>query len=358
VVLCGTYGIGLNCEILGSYGLVWVTNTGAVDTTRTPRTSTFSIYKIKALPDGKFICFTPSAGLYEGTQTERIFRIEADGALDTTFHAPHIQYGFVNTFYPLASGKVLVGGWFKVNAFADTLSWMRLLPDGQIDMTFNNQMSFQVHNAPINIDPSVMDFLLIDSDKMAITGAFDELAGVTHSGIAMVDTAGNLLDGYFLGNGCSSFIGPEPGSVDDGMVLVGISPAPDGSYYIYGQYRGYDDGTTNDPLQGFVSRLYGFNVGISEQDQFTPKPLTIAPNPTAGSALFSVEQPLQNAQLTLHDASGRVALQMAWPAGSSQCVLPAGAVAPGAYVATVASSASATVDTHTTRYTGRLVVLP
>jgi hypothetical protein len=37
-------------------------------------------------------------------------------------------------------------------------------------MTFNNQMSFQVHNAPINIDPSVMDFLLIDSDKMAITG--------------------------------------------------------------------------------------------------------------------------------------------------------------------------------------------
>jgi hypothetical protein len=107
VVLCGTYGIGLNCEILGSYGLVWVTNTGAVDTTRTPRTSTFSIYKIKALPDGKFICFTPSAGLYEGTQTERIFRIEADGALDTTFHAPHIQYGFVNTFYPLASGKDL-----------------------------------------------------------------------------------------------------------------------------------------------------------------------------------------------------------------------------------------------------------
>ncbi|MCI1753117.1 MAG: delta-60 repeat domain-containing protein [Flavobacteriales bacterium] len=198
------------------------------------------------MPDGKFICFTPSAGLYEGTQTERIFRIEADGALDTTFHAPHIQYGFVNTFYPLASGKVLVGGWFKVNAFADTLSWMRLLPDGQIDMTFNNQMSFQVHNAPINIDPSVMDFLLIDSDKMAITGAFDELAGVTHGGIAMVDTAGNLLDGYFLGNGCSSFIGPEPGSVDDGMVLVGISPAPDGSYYIYGQYRGYDDGTTND----------------------------------------------------------------------------------------------------------------
>jgi hypothetical protein len=45
------YGIGLNCEILGSYGLVWVTNTGAVDTTRTPRTSTFSIYKIKALPE-------------------------------------------------------------------------------------------------------------------------------------------------------------------------------------------------------------------------------------------------------------------------------------------------------------------
>jgi|GEM_PF-843814 hypothetical protein len=99
-------------------------------------------------------------------------------------------------------------------------------------------------------------------------------------------------------------------------------------------------------------------VGISEKDQLKPKPLTIAPNPTAGKALLSVEQPLQNAQLTLHDASGRVALQMAWPAGSAQCRVQAGAVASGAYVATVASSASATVATNTPRYSGRLVVLP
>jgi hypothetical protein len=358
VVLCGTYGIGLNCEILGSYGLVWVTNTGLVDTTRTPRTSTYSIYKIKALPDGKFICYTPSAGLYEGTQTERIFRIEADGALDTTFHAPHFQYGWVNSFLPLANGKTLVAGRFILAGIADTLSWVRLMPDGQIDLSFNNTMSFNLSYFSYYADPAVTSFLPIGEDKLIVTGGFDAVDGDTRGGIALIDTAGNLLADFFTGNGCGIFPGADDEPWAANKQINGITPAPDGSYYIYGAYKGYDDGTTNDPLQGFVSRLYGFNVGISEQDQFKPQPLTIAPNPTAGSALFSVEQPLQNAQLTLHDASGRVALQMAWPAGSAQCRVQAGAVAPGAYVATVASSASATVATNTPQYSGRLVVLP
>ncbi|MBK7286691.1 MAG: T9SS type A sorting domain-containing protein [Flavobacteriales bacterium] len=117
---------------------------------------------------------------------------------------------------------------------------------------------------------------------------------------------------------------------------MGITPAMDGSYYIYGAYHGYDDGTTNDTSQRLISRLYGLNVGIHEQEADQPQPLQIAPNPSAGSTVFSAPAPLSNTELYIHDGSGRLVWQVEWPAGAEQYTLPAGALAPGAYVVRVA----------------------
>ncbi|MBS1569950.1 MAG: T9SS type A sorting domain-containing protein, partial [Bacteroidetes bacterium] len=96
------------------------------------------------------------------------------------------------------------------------------------------------------------------------------------------------------------------------------------------------------------------------------------PNPSAGSTVLSVGTLVRNGALTIHDASGRMVLQRAWPAGSSRYTLEAGALAPGAYVVRVASStsaseasASATVGSAGSAardpaggYVGRLVVMP
>ncbi|HRN38519.1 MAG TPA: hypothetical protein PLL18_16550, partial [Flavobacteriales bacterium] len=40
------------------YGLVWLNADGSLDTTRTPRSigGTGALYRIKQLPDGKFLC--------------------------------------------------------------------------------------------------------------------------------------------------------------------------------------------------------------------------------------------------------------------------------------------------------------
>ncbi|MBK9419482.1 MAG: T9SS type A sorting domain-containing protein [Flavobacteriales bacterium] len=92
-------------------------------------------------------------------------------------------------------------------------------------------------------------------------------------------------------------------------------------------------------------------VGISGSYQLTPKPLSIAPNPIAGSALFSVEKPLQNAQLTLHDASGRMVWNAPWPPGSVKFTLPENALAPGTYLVRVSEAGQG-------GYSGRLVVMP
>ena len=133
--------------------------------------------------------------------------------------------------------------------------------------------------------------------------------------------------------------------------IVGIYPAPDGSYYIYGAYHGYDDGTTNDTLQSLVSRLYGLNVGIHEVTSGTVRPLQIAPNPSTGATTFSTTGPVHKKMLNIHDTSGRAVLHTAWPAGSSNYILPAGTLAPGTYVVRAQ-------EDQRTLYTGKLIILP
>jgi hypothetical protein len=96
------------------------------------------------------------------------------------------------------------------------------------------------------------------------------------------------------------------GPVFAGYSLVGIVPAPNGSYYIYGVYHGYNDGTTNDPTQRFISRLYGLNVGIAEQERITFK---LYPNPASTQLTVELEQLPEQGELLLRDALGREMLR-------------------------------------------------
>ena len=335
------------------YSLLWLDNTGHVDTTRTQRLANGGIWTIKELPEGKFIC-SSGATIYDGHPVPFIFRIEADGSLDTTFHAPSMNLIQANSFYLTPDGKVVVGGFFNIVNAPDTVNLIRLMPDGQLDPSFNPHTDYNASYVGIQqyYYAGVSSIQPLGQDRLIIVGGFDEIDGQERGGIALLDTAGNLLDDYFSGTGCG--VAVRPPGVNPQLTykfVTGIRPAPDGSYYILGAYNGFDDGTTNDTLQRFVSRLYGLNVGIADREQFKPSPLAITPNPTKGNTTITVEAPLLNAQLTLYDASGRVALQVAWPTGQSQSLLPAGALAPGAYVANVREGAN-------TRYTGRFVVLP
>ncbi|HRQ84117.1 MAG TPA: T9SS type A sorting domain-containing protein, partial [Flavobacteriales bacterium] len=145
--------------------------------------------------------------------------------------------------------------------------------------------------------------------------------------------------------------------------IYGFYTAPDGYFYIFGGYHGYDDDTgTDGSNQRLISRLYGLNMGIQEQHDGQVAPLQIAPNPSAGQTVLSVGTPPQKGTLTIHDASGRVVWQEPWPAGAYTHTLRAGASAPGTYVVRVVSSDAATAGSAARDpaggYVGQLVVLP
>ncbi|MCC6841246.1 MAG: T9SS type A sorting domain-containing protein [Flavobacteriales bacterium] len=347
-------------DYLGLSCLAFLTNEGYLDTTASPRTCAGSLNVFSPLPNGQFIG-SGSTGIWDGHQASNIIRFNADGSLDSSFQA-HVWWGEAYGFLPLPDGKVYAGGNFRITGIADTLNLVRFMPDGSLDPTFNNTAKYRDINQVYPNNPPegiVRTIHPLSDDQLIVTGNFGTVDGNPRGGITLINSTGNLMDTYFSGNGCGGYLFQPGNGTIYYRVISGIKRAPDGSYYIWGAYNGYDDGTTNDTLQRFVSRLHGLNVGINEQSA-QPATLQIAPNPShCGAVQLSVGEVPKRATLTVHDASGRVVLSEAWPAGSSSSTLAPGVLAPGTYVVRVQPTlAGSAAGGPAAGAVGRLVVMP
>lgn len=285
----------------GPYALVWITNTGRLDTTRVHRRGNGGINHIIPLPDGRFIC-SGYLNEYDGRSVGEVFRIHDDGALDTTFMTPFVSSS-VSTLLPLPDGKVLVGGTLRTAG--DTLNLVRLMPDGSFDPTFNNELltiqaeaTHYPRNAPVT---SVTPW---GPDRYIITGSFTHVEGEARGAIAMLDTSGDLMNDHFTSAGCGPTTPPNWGySI---KALHGLLPLNGGNLLIHGAYEGYDDGISTNPGQRFISRLFGPSVGITEYNNSS---FAVYPNPGNTLATVELEQLPRNGQLVLRDAMGREVLR-------------------------------------------------
>ncbi|MCB0763639.1 MAG: hypothetical protein KDB84_02970, partial [Flavobacteriales bacterium] len=81
VLLTGSYLLSDSIRgFEGQYRLVWISNEGYLDTTRTHRQANGMLWNFTALPDGKFLC-SCTCTQYDGQPVDRLFRIHADGSL-------------------------------------------------------------------------------------------------------------------------------------------------------------------------------------------------------------------------------------------------------------------------------------
>lgn len=292
----------------GLYCLIWFSNTGYLDTTKTHRYCSGSLNFFRELPNGQFIGSLgtpPGTASWEGQPTgSNVIRFDADGAWDPSFQA-NVWWGSAFAFLPLPDGRVYVGGHFRVTGVSDTLQLVRFLPDGSLDPSFNNYLNF----APGDLDgssPGPTSIHPLDDGRMIVTGGFQWVDGQQRGGICLVDTNGTLLNDHFTGAGGGSYLyqGLSTGTVR------GIIPAAVGDgWYIWGSYHGYDDGTTNDTLQRMVSRLYGLDVGVQEQQHTAGARLHVYPNPGTDGFDLVFPPDFEQGTLTIMDATGRACVQ-------------------------------------------------
>jgi len=299
VLVTGQHTLSDNVRgFVGPYDLIWFTNTGYLDTTRTHRQSNGVMWAFSELPDGKFIC-SCSCTQYEGQAVDRVFRIHSDGALDTTFHSG-IGTGNVFAYHPLPDGRVYVGGKFGLGPGpSEWLYLVRLMPDGGLDPTFST-LALDPGWLPNPASGASLSVIHPWYDgRLIITGRFLAVNGMERNGICMVDSMGSVLDFF---NGCG--VGPYTYQNFTYLNIEDISADGDGILYIAGAYLGFDDCNTSDTLQRFVSRLLvtevSTGVEVGEHALFS-----LYPNPASGSATLQLEHVPRNAQLMVRDALGR-----------------------------------------------------
>jgi len=345
IVITGSHTMNVpDSGWVGSHHMIWFNNDGTLDFTRRPRRGNGTISLIVPQPDGKFL-LSGAATTWEGVPKPNIFRVHTDGTLDTSFTCA-MGWGEAASMTVLDDGRILVSGLFKTQfSSPDTLHFVRLMPNGDLDPTFNNDLevvrmpwlSSEWPGNTINWGQfGLVGHTRISDGRIVMWGVHMLVEGQERLGIAMLDPDGELLEEPFGAGGCGRYYSPGTGYLYG--EISGIIEAPDGFFYIWGAYKGYDDGTTNDPTQRFISRLYGLNVGVAEREQVQ---VEVFPNPSAGEVIVELERSLGVETLEVHDALGRSVLQQLIT--GTRVMLDLSQQADGLYTVTLRGRAHATV---------------
>ncbi len=341
VVITGSHTMNVpDSGWVGSHHMIWFNNDGTLDFTRRPRRGNGTISLIVPQPDGKFL-LSGAATTWEGVPKPNIFRVHADGTLDTSFTCA-MGWGEAFSVTVLDDGRILMSGLFKTEfSSPDTLHFVRLMPNGELDPTFNNNLEVVTvpwlpplwPGNPINWGQrSFPQHTRLSDGRIVLHGSHYLIDGQDRLGIAMLDADGNLLAEPFGNSACGRYY-YEPYGFLYGSIN-GLLEAPDGYIYIWGAYKGYDDGTTNDPTQRFISRLYGLNVGLEEQQQVQ---LEVFPNPSGGQVTIRLDHYSGGEEVEVRDAIGRTVLQQRLTGASA--VLDLSQQVDGLYTLAVLSKA-------------------
>jgi uncharacterized delta-60 repeat protein len=314
----------------GVYGLVWLTNTGGLDTTRTHRNANGVIWDFAEMPDGKFLC-SCSCTQYEGQPVSRLFRVHADGALDTSFQSG-VNWGNILSYHPLPDGRVYAAGRFKRSvAPNDTLFVARFMPDGSLDQSFAPP-HFSTGNLPNPASGANVGLIFPWEDgNLIIGGRYRYANGEPRNSICMLDSTGQL-SAVFDGCGVGTFVYYN---VTYTSVSHMVYDTLNAHLYLCGAYTGYDDGTTNDTLQRFVSRL------LVEEDLTTgthavraAPPFSAYPNPARASVIFAYDRKDggRPGSILVRDLAGRTVANLMMTGQRGQQTWDTRQLAPGTYL--------------------------
>lgn len=150
-------------------------------------------------------------------------------------------------------------------------------------------------------------------------------------GITLLDSTGHLLNTTLNGGG--ALLTHDFNSTYMYSQVNAIAQAPDGSIFLAGAFKGFDDGIIRDITMTFNAKLHGLSVGINEVDQPAWQ-VRVWPNP--GTDVLHIEAAVKGRMdVQVRDATGRSVLA-AWGMGVLE--LSTSGHSPGVYFIEVTTS--------------------
>ncbi len=214
-------------------GIARLNADGALDTSFDPGTGIsgtppFSVRAMVAQSDGT-ILIGGSFTTYNGVSRNNIARLNANGSLDTGFAAGAGTNGDVLALTVQSDSTILIGGSFTTYNSVARNEIARLDSTGALDTTFNP-------GAGAGLNSYVFKLVVQSGGKILIGGWFSSYGGVARSGIARVNTDGTLDTSFNPGTGVSGGI----------AIVYSLAAQSDGTILIGGGFTSYNGtGRTN-----------------------------------------------------------------------------------------------------------------
>jgi uncharacterized delta-60 repeat protein len=159
----------------GSHDISFQTGTGASG----------SVQYVAAWPDGS-LAIAGSFTAFNGLPRGRIARLHPDGALDEGFaNGSGVNDGAVLAILPLPDGKLLIAGTFTQYDGVPVGRIVRLMPDGQLDPTFQ-----------VSADAAIRTIAISEDGDIWIGGIFNTVNGVSMPRLARLQADGILAPGF------------------------------------------------------------------------------------------------------------------------------------------------------------------
>lgn len=289
---------------------------GALDRDLAPALTTGGSFVTFAAQADNRIVMIGDVQAVDGQAVPNAARLEADGSLDAAFTSrlPPWVFASTSSIYTQFDGSILFPGRVMFDGAAAYSDLFRLGADGTLDTTFDAQFGSAT-------DPYPQVVTEQPDGKILVAGSFDSVAGQTRYGLARLHADGSLdetfvppyvypadgtiqylavqADGKVLLAGYFSQVGPDPnthrflarlnadGSLDAGFNPVmdrfvsAALPQTDGRILVAGFFR-----TVNGQPAPFIARL---NADGSLDSTFS----------AAADSLVSAVTPLSNGKLVI-----------------------------------------------------------
>jgi uncharacterized delta-60 repeat protein len=182
------------------------TATGDLDNSFNPGTNS-SANAMALQPDGKVIIGGGSTG-------NAIRRLNADGSLDSSFNSGTGANGGVSAIALQPDGKVLIGGNFTTINGTNRNRIARLNANGSLDTSFNPGTGVGGTN------PIVYSVVVQSDGKVLIAGSFTNFNGTSRNHIARLNGDGSLDSSFNPGTGADAAV-HSVALQPDGNVLIG-----------------------------------------------------------------------------------------------------------------------------------------
>ncbi|MDW8417772.1 MAG: T9SS type A sorting domain-containing protein [Chitinophagales bacterium] len=170
-----------------------------------------NVNEICIQPDGKVLA-TGNFTSYAGSAINRIVRINNDGTRDLSFQPGGGLNLSCNSVFMAHDDRIYVGGTFTIADSFARIRFVRLLPDGKVDQTFNRESHFSAFTNVVDMQ---------SDGRLIVAGAFFKYHDITKARIIRYNHDGTLDLSFPAGSGANDQITAIAIQTDDKIVIGG-----------------------------------------------------------------------------------------------------------------------------------------